>query len=78
MQTAGEIAGAVDGLEKEVVGLLLDQGPLCPSQISVELVISLKMVNQLLGSLESRGIVKRRPDRDKKLSVDPTQIPWGS
>lgn len=61
----------------EVLRLLCAKGPLCPSQIGVELTISLRKVNSALKSLEARGYVARRPDRDRTLEVQAPEVPWG-
>jgi hypothetical protein len=58
-----------------VFSLLKKVGPLCPSQISVELGLPLKEIETALKILEMRGTVDLRPDRDMTKQGD--EAAWG-
>jgi len=73
----GVAEGSVDSRENSslVFSLLKKVGPLCPSQISVELGLGLKEVNSALKALQERGLVELRPDRDMTKEGD--EAAWG-
>jgi Mn-dependent DtxR family transcriptional regulator len=68
---------SIDDKKKQslIFVLLRSVGPLCPSQISVELGLSLKEVEVALKALQKRGIVDLRPDRDMTKQGD--EAAWG-
>lgn len=74
METVDAITGADQDLVYEH---LIDVGPLCASQISADLFISLSRVGQALELLEAAGRVHRRPDRDEHMVAEEAEIPWG-
>jgi len=69
-------ANAVD-VDERVFNLLKRQGPLCASQIAVEVGLSLKRLEPTLDRLRSAGVIELRPDRDRSLSPDEAETPWG-
>lgn len=64
-------------LEEAVFELLKRRGPLCSSQIAVELGVPLREIDKALKDLQARGVIEPRPDRDKTVHYDKTEIPWG-
>lgn len=65
---------AIDAKE-EVFNLLKQRGPLCISQMVVELGLPPRLVVSALQSLKDVGLVELRPDRNQSLNGDDT--PWG-
>ncbi|MFN7928932.1 MAG: helix-turn-helix domain-containing protein [Blastocatellia bacterium] len=63
--------------DKKVFQLLRQRGPLCASQLSVELVVPLKEINLSLDELEKKHLVERRSDRDTKRHYTQEEEPWG-
>ena len=63
--------------EKEIFQLLKLKGPLCVSQLSVELLEGPKEITQTLRKMEEKRVVEKRPDRDKGRKYSPPEIPWG-
>ena len=48
----------------DVFNELKKNGPMCPCQISVELLMTMKEVHATLDALKKEGHVDRRPDRN--------------
>jgi Mn-dependent DtxR family transcriptional regulator len=65
---------AIDPKE-DIFNLLKQNGPLCISQVVVELGLPPKKVYEALHSLKVSGLVELRPDRNQSLNGDDT--PWG-
>jgi len=63
--------------EDQIFELLKRTGPLCMSQIAVDLGISLKSVRVALDALNRERLVEPRPDKDRKLAYDEQEVPWG-
>ena len=71
------VMDAARELLEEIFDLLKRRGPLCVSQISVELLLPPKKVKDGLNNLKKRGLVALRPDRDAALNNDDDLKPWG-
>lgn len=67
---------AIDSGE-EVFDLLKRRGPLCASQIAVEVGLSLRHLEPVLQRLQTDGVIEPRPDRDRSLPYDESEKPWG-
>lgn len=61
---------------REVFALLRQKGPLCASQISVELLLPIREITEALQILRQRGRVAPRIDRRHK-DVDELCAIWG-
>ncbi len=61
----------------KVFDLLKRRGPLCASQIAVELGRSLKGVTADLNEMRAEGSVEPRPDRGRSMPQDEFETPWG-
>lgn len=61
----------------DIFELLKRKGPLCASQISVELLLPLRGVIKGLIELQKEGLVELRPDRDDTKNGDEELTPWG-
>lgn len=61
----------------DIFELLKRKGPLCASQISVELLLPLRRVIKGLIELQKEGLVELRPDRDDTKNGDEELTPWG-
>lgn len=66
-----------DDLTQRVFEQLKKQGPLSPSQISVELLEPLTAVMRALEELRDEGFAGLRPDRDKSRPYPPEETAWG-
>ena len=76
-ETATSDQNTVRADAEEIFELLKRRGPLCASQISVEILISLKRTISALVHLEGQQVVERRPDRDiDRRFSDPALAPW--
>lgn len=64
-------------IRDHVFSLLKSRGPLCASQISVEMGLPLKGVRTALKDLQAEGLVAPRPDRDKSVTYSEIEMPWG-
>jgi len=64
-------------MNEEVFNLLKRRGPLCASQIAVEVGWSLKNVKVALNELRQEGVVEPRPDRDRSVLYGQSEVPWG-
>ena len=62
-------------VEEQIYDLLKRKGPLCASQIVVDLNFSLRQVVDGLNSLKDMGLVERRAGHDKDVE-DEVQLPW--
>ena len=62
---------------EEIFNLLKRRGPLCASQVAVEVGRSLKNVTLALEELRQEGLVEPRPDRDRSMPYDESETPWG-
>ena len=62
---------------EEIFNLLKRRGPLCASQIAVEIGRSLKNVTATLEGLRQEGVVQPRPDRDRSMLADEYETTWG-
>jgi Mn-dependent DtxR family transcriptional regulator len=60
-----------------IFDLLKRRGPLCASQMAVELGVSLKHLDPALKNLQAEGSIELRPDRDRALPHDEAETPWG-
>ena len=67
----------LDETIEDVFKLLRRKGPLCVSQISIDLHVSGKTVKAALANLKERGIVEVRPDANKTQDSDEALEPWG-
>jgi predicted ArsR family transcriptional regulator len=76
MMHRGSAARAVDTGE-EIFNLLKRRGPLCASQIAVEVGVSLRNLEPVLHRLQTDGVIELRPDRDRSLPYDESEKPWG-
>jgi predicted ArsR family transcriptional regulator len=76
MVRRGALSESVD-LGEEVFNLLKRRGPLCASQIAVEIGISLKNLELVLDQLHAEGAIEPRPDHDRSLLSDKSEEPWG-
>lgn len=70
-----EMPVAAIDLKEDVFNLLKQRGPLCISQMVVELGQPPRLVHEALQSLKAAGLVELRPDRNESLNGDDT--PWG-
>lgn len=61
----------------KIFELLKRKGPLCASQVSIELLLPLRKVMAGLRKLHDEGIVELRPDRDEVNNEDEELTPWG-
>jgi Mn-dependent DtxR family transcriptional regulator len=68
---------AETSVAEDVFKLLKRRGALCASQLSAELLVSLKSVNEALEELETLGLIAHRRDRDDDLDHAADEIPWG-
>jgi DNA-binding transcriptional ArsR family regulator len=75
--TATRGAGVSERSIEEVFRLLNRRGPLCESQISVELLLPLRVVQVVLGRLRAMGLVEPHPDRDERLRAVKQEVAWG-
>lgn len=66
-----------EGHIDEIFKLIRSDGPLCASQISVEILLPLKQVMIALEELKRRGIVELRPDRNRGFHAEQETSPWG-
>jgi len=66
---------AVD-LAEDVFNLLKRRGPLCASQIAVELGQSLRSVGEALHSLKTEQLIEPRPDSNLSFQQE-DETPWG-
>lgn len=64
-------------LGEEVFNLLKRRGPLCASQLSVEIGVSLKKLEPIFELLHSEGSIEPRPDHDRSLLYEKSEEPWG-
>lgn len=64
-------------LEKKIFDLLRRKGPLCPCQISVELLTPAGFVMISLRKLRDFNLIDVRPDRDKYRDYGESETPWG-
>jgi transcription initiation factor IIE alpha subunit len=71
----GKRAKPSEQLSDEVFELLKRKGPLCASQISLELLLPLAKVQKVLASLNEDGLVEIRPSRDQN-TIDKVKSPW--
>lgn len=71
-----DLASSVD-VGEEIFNLLKRLGPLCASQIAVEIGLSLKKIKPILEQLRAEGVIEPRPDRDRSMPYDESEIPWG-
>jgi len=62
---------------EEIFNLLKRRGPLCASQIAVEMGRSLRGVTTALEEMRAEGLVEPRPDRDRTMPYDQYETPWG-
>jgi Mn-dependent DtxR family transcriptional regulator len=62
---------------EEIFNILKRRGPLCASQVAVEVGRSLKNVTTALEELRNEGLVEPRPDRDGSVPYDKYETPWG-
>jgi predicted transcriptional regulator len=76
MTSLDTVANSDDILDG-IFDLLKRKGPLCASQISVELFLPVRKVMSGLVELEREGIVELRPDRDETKNIDEELTPWG-
>lgn len=62
----------------EVFSLLRKNGPLCTSQISAVLLLSLTQVTEIVEELRNRKIIRPHSERPNKSDrvIEPNQIPW--
>ena len=65
------------GLLDKIFDILKRKGPLCSSQISVELLLPITKVEAGLKKLEEEGIVELRPDRNDSINRNSELTPWG-
>ena len=70
-----ETVAAVE-LTEDVFNLLKRRGPLCASQIAVELGQSLRSVAEALHSLKDARIIEPRPDSNILFQQE-EETPWG-
>lgn len=61
----------------KIFDILKRKGPLCSSQISVELLLPITKVEAGLKKLEEEGIVELRPDRNDSINRNSELTPWG-
>jgi Mn-dependent DtxR family transcriptional regulator len=66
-----------DDILDGIFDLLKRKGPLCASQISVELFLPVRKVMGGLVELQREGLVELRPDRDETKNRDEELMPWG-
>ncbi len=64
-------------ISEEVFNLLKRRGPLCASQIAVEVGRSLRNVTATLDELRQEGVIEPRPDRDRSVPSGEYETPWG-
>jgi hypothetical protein len=76
MMHRNSLSNSLD-LGDEVFNLLKKLGPLCASQIAVEVGVSLKNLEPVLHRLQTDGVIEPRPDRDRSLPYDESEKPWG-
>jgi hypothetical protein len=72
MSQTAEAPKTVD--TEDVFELLKRRGPLCASQISVELLASVKSIESILSELRDAGVVEQRPDRNESMVQE--EVPW--
>jgi len=75
MPNSIEVAPVVT--EDRIFELLKRSGPLCMSQIAVDLGLPFKKVKSALEGLSQEGLVERRPDKDREIEYDEQEVPWG-
>jgi predicted ArsR family transcriptional regulator len=63
--------------KEEIFDLLKRRGPLCASQIAVEMGLSLRGVTTAMEEMRAEGFVEPRPDRDRSMPYDQYDTPWG-
>jgi predicted ArsR family transcriptional regulator len=73
---SSSVASAVD-ISHEIFELLKRTGPLCASQIAVDLRAPLKKIRPVLEQLKQEGVVELRPDRDLNVPYESDETPWG-
>ena len=59
-----------------IISLLMERGPLCASQLSVETGIPIRQIQMELQTLESQGVAQKSPDRDKERDYSGSEHPW--
>jgi predicted ArsR family transcriptional regulator len=63
--------------QQDIFQLLKQNGPMCASQLSVELLVPLREVNNSLIELKKNRIVERRSDHDNIRKYSSEEQPWG-
>jgi predicted ArsR family transcriptional regulator len=64
-------------IQEDIFNLLKRRGPLCASQIAVDLGRSLRKIREFLEEMKAEGVVELRPDRDRSMPYDENETPWG-
>ncbi|MFN2455710.1 MAG: winged helix-turn-helix domain-containing protein [Pyrinomonadaceae bacterium] len=64
-------------ISDEIFELLKRRGPLCISQISVELLLPPRKVQESLKALKETGLIDLRPDRNETQNNNADLTPWG-
>ena len=75
MATQDAVRSSTD-VEEQIYDLLKRKGPLCASQISADLILSLGKVQSGLEKLEGLGLVELKVGHDKTCGEDKIQAPW--
>lgn len=69
--------GIAESAKDEIFELLKRKGPLCASQISVELLVPLREVTTALRLLRDDGVVEPRRSDALSKDFDEECAPWG-
>ena len=69
--------GHTESIADEIFGLLKRKGPLCASQISVELLVPLRAVTAALRLLRDQHVVEPRRGGALRKDFDEECAPWG-
>lgn len=68
---------SLDEIVSRVFSLLRQKGPLCPCQISVDLLLPPREVLRALFEMEKLGMAAVRPDRGQDKKYDKNETAWG-